>query len=645
MIQNNLIKKSIYILLAVSILLTAMVVWIPCDSVFAEFSVNFDNTDVMDDLNSCTIDGESFDINDYPKDPYGTPEVLTFVEYCYSFYVNNNQNYGLYIYVYNPALTKFEDSHLLNKIQMAVSFNEMDYADNYKKFNLKFCSKSSDGLFYKYKVVDPDNTLLSMVQEYSNTHSGARQYYISGIELVKKGEYNATEYNVSMNYNYSGFADGYGDSENFPLTMTSSGIETLQTEVHYTWWRPEGETEGGNQTQSQLNSVYFSVPTRLIDKYGILQAVHMEWYEYLTKWCFVVGEQDVYNALKSYIGEDIGQAENDLPYGLIVNHGHPADGANNEAVYNFPLASVGSATKEIITELNYLFKSDTSNAKDYVLSGEELLTYIQNYKGSGDKINDKYYSELFEDYVGENRKIGYQDVTVKADDKYSLTSYTLSQNFWQKLLHIPNYEVEEFKDIKAIEEITSDDLLASDDAISKKFFINKEDVQALKNFCNDAYTDSDGPLLDEDEPRTVFILRYAVTDYTSKSVLITGQEDKKTEPDWECRYEYSQNAYAFKQTAFLDLDLIDVTFYKDGVSTVIPVVSNPVDGVADGTPPVEKPDWLKYLLSLILGIVILILVLWLLGPILPWILKGVIWVITLPFRAIKAIIKSLKKKE
>ena len=231
MIKNVAFQKIVYILLAVSILLAAVVVIIPTSSnsvVLAETSVNFDSTNVMDDLSSCVIDGEDFDINDYPKDPYGTLQVLTFVEYCYSFYENNNGNYGLYVYLYNPALTKFEASHVLNKIQMAVSFNDMDYADDYQKFNLKLCSKSSDGLFFKYKVVDTQNVILSMVQEFSKTHAGLRQYYVSGIELVKRGKSNATEYNVAMNYQYSGFAEGYGDSENFPLSMTSaiqSGIK------------------------------------------------------------------------------------------------------------------------------------------------------------------------------------------------------------------------------------------------------------------------------------------------------------------------------------------------------------------------------------------------------------------------------------
>lgn len=639
MIKNIAFQKVVYILLAVSILLAAVVVIIPTSSnsvVLAETSVNFDSTNVMDDLSSCVIDGEAFDINDYPKDPYGTLQVLTFVEYCYSFYENNNGNYGLYIYLYNPALTKFEASHVLNKIQMAVSFNDMDYADDYQKFSLKLCSKSSDGLFYKYKVVDTQNILLSMVQEFSKTHAGLRQYYVSGIELVKRGESNATEYNVAMNYQYSGFAEGYGDSENFPLSMTSAGIETLQTDVHYTWWRPEGETEGGNNIQSQLNSVYFSVPNELLKKYGVLQAVSMEWYEYVTKPIFVTANSTVYNHLINYVGDTFISYSEDAKYGFAVNKVEA--GPNDQ----YPLADYAYNAPGIylnpksdgyfIYTLYYLFKSSKSNAKDYTLPAEDILKYIQNYKGSGEKINGKYYSELFEDYVDEGRQIGYNQVDVKAEDEFSLTSYNLSQSFWQKPFGIADYEKEEFNNIKGIEKIDSADFTLSDDSFSSKYFVNSEDASDIKKYCVSSRL----------EDRSVFILRYAVTSYESKTA--TEVQGTKSLGVWFSE-ELDSNAYMMQETVFLDLDLIDVTFYKDGVSTVIPVVSSPIDGIADGTPPVEDPDnWLSYLIGIILGIIVLILILYVAGPILPYILKGIVWIITLPFRAIKAIIKALKKR-
>lgn len=607
---------------------------IPFQTVLAQSEKIFDldKSEVSEDLSSFIVDGESFDFNNYPLNSKGSLQLINFVEYCYS--LDNSEDYSLYIYVYNPAQIKINDTHILNRIKLAVGFNDLSYASEYAYFNIKFISKTEDLRFYKFKVLDNSNRIFSVVNNYAKTNDGVRQYYVSSIELVSANDFNAKEYNVAMNYQYTGFAEGYGDSENFPLTMTSSGIETLQTEVHYTWWRPEGETEGGNNIQSQLNSVYFSVPNELIEKYGVLQAVSMEWYEYLTKPVFITGNSTIYNHLINYVGDTFSSYSEDAKYGFAVNKVEA--GPNDQYpladyTYNAPGIILNPKNNgEALSTLYYLFKSNSSNVKDYILPSEDLLSYIQTYKGSGDKINDKYYSELFENYVDEGHIKGYNQAEIKAEDNFSLTSYTISQNWWKQIFNI--YEAEEFTDIKGIEEILSSDLLITDSAFSSKYYINETDVPALKKYCTNSITDD----------KTVFLLRYSVTSYESKTA--TEVQGTKSLGLWFSE-EIDKNAYMMRETVFLDLDLIDVTFYKDGVSTVIPVVSNPIDGVADGTPPVEKPDWLKYLLSLILGIVILILVLWLLGPILPWILKGVIWVITLPFRAIKAIIKSLKKKE
>lgn len=638
MITNKLVKKNVVLLL---ILIVLFVFLIPSQKVYAQTKTtvyDLEKSSVMDDLSTFIIDGKAFDIKDYPINPDGKLEVLTFVEYCFSSDEANINDYELYIYLYNPSLISFDTSHILNKIQIAVSFNDLDYAQEYQKFFLKFCSKSSDGLFYKYKVNDPDNVILHMAQDFSNTHAGKRQYYVSGVELVQSGHYNATEYNVAMNYQYSGFAEGYGDSEKFPLSMTSAGIETLQTDVNYTWWRPEGETEGGNNIQSQLNSVYFSVPNELLEKYGVLQAVSMEWYEYFTKWVMICDNTEVYNHLLSYIGKTITAYDSSAKYEIDINpHSHTLiDGTvvwDSDFVYNKILDTIDMGCEKTLNSIFYLFESDTDKGTDYILPAEELLKYIQNYKGSGEKINGKYYSELFEDFVDEGRQIGYNQVDVKAEDKFSLTSYNLSQSFWQKLFGIADYEKEEFDNIKGIEQINSADFTLSDSSFGAKYFVNNEDASKIKEYCVSSQL----------KDRTVFLLRYSITDYESFSC-------KFREP-WGSSgtSRVDNDSYAFRETVFLDLDVIDVTFYKDGVSTVIPVVSNPIDGIADGTPPVEDPedfwDWLKKVLSIILGFVLLVMLICLLWPILPYLIKGVAWIITLPFRAIKAIIKALKKKE
>ena len=85
--------------------------------------LNYDNTNVLDDLGSSTIGGKPFNVNDYPRNPFGTVQMITFVEYCYSQYDNGFGNYALYVYIYNPALVDFATASAQNKIEISTDFS------------------------------------------------------------------------------------------------------------------------------------------------------------------------------------------------------------------------------------------------------------------------------------------------------------------------------------------------------------------------------------------------------------------------------------------------------------------------------------------------------------------------------------------
>ena len=108
-------------------------------------------------------------------------------------------------------------------------------------------------------------------------------------------------------------------------------------------------------------------------------------------------------------------------------------------------------------------------------------------------------------------------------------------------------------------------------------------------------------------------------------------------------------AYVAQQSVFFDFDVIDLTFNKDDVYTVIPVVSDPIDIVNDITSPTDMGDDGLGILGIILLILGVIVVLVVLMPLLPYIAKGIVWLVCLPFKAIaklyKGIAGSTKKRK
>ena len=58
----------------------------------AESSLSFDKTSVLDDLMASTVNGQPFDVKDYPYDEDSQAQIVNFVEYCYSYKGNMQSN-------------------------------------------------------------------------------------------------------------------------------------------------------------------------------------------------------------------------------------------------------------------------------------------------------------------------------------------------------------------------------------------------------------------------------------------------------------------------------------------------------------------------------------------------------------------------
>ena len=166
--------------------------------------------------------------------------------------------------------------------------------------------------------------------------------------------------------------------------------------------------------------------------------------------------------------------------------------------------------------------------------------------------------------------------------------------------------------------------------------VNVNDVASLKSTYNDAITVNGK----NDEEKVLVLFRFATSDYYSEAVDIMELGKGFLGADKVTKGQ----AYIAQESVFLDFDIIQLTFNKEGVYTVIPVVSSPMDIVGGITPPIittmELDMW--QIILLILGLICLLIII---SPLLPYVIKGVWWVICLPFKAIGILVKGAKKKK
>ncbi len=578
----------------------------------ADDSLKYDQTDVLDDLESMTIDGKPFDVRDWAFSEEHTTNVVMFTEYCYSFYSNKQNNYGLYVYVWNPRGLAYSERSVLNQIQLSAGNDE-----HYEKYSLRFLNKSEragyEGLFYKFKLALTDSEKESML---SDLNSSERVYHVSGIELLVDGERNATDYTVNLVYRYSGYADGYGSvaSEGDTLTCTTEQGEVLTLDVYSTFYRPDGMS-GDLATQDTLHSVYFAVPNDVLAKYGALTAVHATWLNALTSPILVTGNETVYNALLPFLGSYVDggdfqyvaddNANTDFPYALIASK-YAGSASWNSASYGFSYLSYNVNRTYTVSDsdlytLCYAFLAENGNAENYILSAEALLDYFTDYTGEhgGELVNGKYSRTLFASVDAD-----FTDVNICADDTFSLTDATIDRNWWENWLGTGGTvgDSQVYDGIPAIQAIDFEaDFDVSPEVFCDTFYIADSDYDTFHSFCE---------AMDRND-RTVFLLRYMQTEYSSYEVV----EYERGKGDWTLLgtnfgYDYiDTNAYFAQEWVQLDFDIIDVTFTNGGVDTIIPVVSSPIDAVADITPPVVVTDDDEFVLWQILIAVLLLILL------------------------------------
>ncbi|MBQ9782386.1 MAG: hypothetical protein IJW26_04300, partial [Clostridia bacterium] len=350
------------------------------------------------------------------------------------------------------------------------------------------------------------------------------------------------------------------------------------------WYRTKSSDKGANY-QNQVNSVYFAVPNRFFDNNVTLNGIKAEWYEYKTQPIIVLENDEKYNVLKNYVGQDIGKYNNDLKYSL-TSGSSALDGSFIWYDYGYNVDTTFNAlgtTFQVhnhLTTLHYLFSTNGASYKDFDVESKVLKDYIYNYDASNvngflNIKNGQVSADLFMLDVDDGRTKGYNLKTISVDETFDLLDYNDSHTWWNSVIdygffdtlfgNVPSEETR--KDLSPIQVIDINKDFADLSKVGENLLIDER-------FVNDFYTYVNVNL-NAEEPKTTCLFRFANTDYFSQELD-------------------SADGYLAQETIFLDFDVIQLDFAKDDVKIVVPVVSNPIDIVADVTPPVTYESWLKY---------------------------------------------------
>ena len=563
---------------------------------------SFDDTNVVEDLKTA-----NFKLEEYPKKSDGKVQVIYFVEYGYNIRANEQANYGLYLYVYNPAEVNINVDGK-NFVQISSKRNADGKPTDYSKYAVKCVSKSSGvygKLFYKFKVIAGLSEQLAYIDD------DVRRYDVSGIELQTAGEVNATEYPISTTFYYSGYAKGFGKDKEAESTLAcrTESIDTIGLEVKHTTYKYQNDVNSGQE----IASVYFKVPKKYFDTYDGLQRIKAEWLKAVTKDIIVTNDKTLFSNLKNWIGKKA--TRDSMKYAFQDADSSYSLDFNSEGIrqYNIPWAynmyfnDYGNPNySEIIDTFYWLFYGE-GDIKDVYITSNEILDFYN--KSSNKNVMLKSVDE--EKTVKE----------INADDVFKIEGFDKNANLvnWLTKLLYPDIETSTLTGISPIQVLTAEDVNGTDKEVANRIYVDKNDVKSIKSSVNQSGS------------KTV-LFRFAVSDYLTKEVTLINRDTFNST---------ANKLYRNRLPMYLDFDIIWLGFQKGDKLTVIPAVSSPTNIIGGTQPPVKDvidkaQDWFKDLWNNLQSTKDKIL------NVLKWvgIVLGAVLVVLLLYIVIKAIVKA-----
>ena len=554
-------KKFLSVFLVILILFCS----IPFSSsaVTIELYGDIDNTSVEADLRKM---GHKF--QDYPKDvTVNYCRFVDFLEYSYE-YDGTSENYGLYVYLYNPSGKKIDTSSAIIKMQGLGESNSLEDGSGLSDLNLIYCDHSTSSgyeyVFYKFKVGGVTN------QIYPKVSRDMRHYHIESVSFAYAGSSEKRVFEIGGRYSFIGYMPYCNKSQtsNNTLQQFVTDKTAVDIELHPVTWKTETSEKGAGYNYC-MYSVYFAVPNDIIKTYGNvnnditkgLKEIRGSFEEYKVNGV-ITPYTDAYNTLYRYMNRSVGeQGDSDIPFyfstGLYIDREKKVYGG--EKLYNYiPPTSLGRKYKLETPEAlvkNYCSVFCTNGETFSKFSSQEVQEHLNSI------WNDKGFMHMGS--VESGRTLGYQDYTVTAGEDLAkqIKTYASTNSWWDALwkgefnLYIPE---ERYDGAESIQVVNYSDVVNNAADVSKKLFIEEEDVDSLKKFVKESNS----------ENKTVYIMRFAVRDYYCVPTLL-GIADET--------YRDFDNYY-YEMTIFKNLDIFTFEFEdKYQKSTIIPVIAESAD--------------------------------------------------------------------
>lgn len=614
---------------------------------FVSLPESMDGTNVIEDLKAMNVD-----LSEYPRNPRADyVKIAKFVEFGYN-YQGYQNDYGLYVYVYNPTGKPIQESDK-NKIQIGLlNFNGRLISQ--KKYGLTMVSYSTEEtykyVFYKFKV----NLYGSF---YNDLNSGKRSYAISGIELKYSGNDNAIDYLIETTYSFTGFMAYHGldpASNVSTLHCDMTELETVKVELHPATWKTLTSDKGVGY-QYEVFSVYFAVDDYFVKKYGNLddenlhglRAVRGVYDEYTVNG-LISNNSETIDSFTPYLGVNVenttvcNYAFAPEPYSYTVG---PC--FNDPVLQNNSIYYLNRDKYRYVSKLCYAFKDFEDSFKNY--TSDKLFKKLDLGDGTVRALTSKenFSYEVKSDDEILNAQIGKFNTNISG-----FTAWWCGVSGEWKAS-----QSESYNSIMPLKMLTGSDFnfLYSDENNAANLFVSTSDYSGVKSFYNENNDDC-----------SVYLMRFAVRDYYCNSVKCYFNRNLPVSK-WDTNQD--EHVY-FEKSIFLNFDILEFDFEnKDSEIVTLPVSASPInitgsidppmhnelnkplgekisDFIADHTPDLGKYALLIKVLAIVLILVAVVFVLSKFGGGIKLLFSGIGAVVSAPFKLVgKAIERSDRERE